>query len=248
MTALFNAGYEGYVIPFQLDEAALRWMIESFDIDLDASRVAVRDGEHAGFANLALRGDQAWIGGIGVIPTARRHGIAEQLMRAVHEEALARGVSKVWLEVIEQNDAAFKLYEKLGYDVVREVEVWTLSADVPNGSAREVEAGEVHARIRALRNGREPWQRADETLDHLRDVRGLETNAGAALFRMTGVAQLLQITGADSEELLRTLRQRGTVSMLNLPAGDPVADSLRALGASVAVRQREMVLDLQDRG
>jgi ribosomal protein S18 acetylase RimI-like enzyme len=245
MTSLFNAGYEGYVIPFQLDEAALRWMIESFDIDLDASRVALRDGEPAGFANLALRGDQAWIGGVGVIATARRHGIAEQLMRAVHEEARARGVAKMWLEVIEQNDAAYKLYEKLGYDVVREVEVWTLSADVANGSAHEVAAGEAHARIRALRNGREPWQRADETLEHLGDVRGLETAAGAALFRMTGVAQLLQITAADSEELLRTLRQHGTVSMLNLPVDDPVADSLRALGASIAVRQREMVLDLQ---
>jgi GNAT superfamily N-acetyltransferase len=248
MAALFNAGYEGYVIPFQLDETALRWMIESFDIDLDASRVALRDGEPAGFANLALRGDQAWIGGVGVIVAARRHGIAEQLMRAVHEEARARGIAKVWLEVIEQNDAAFDLYEKLGYDVVREVEVWTLSAEVANGSAHEVAAGEAHARIRALRNGREPWQRADETLEHLGDVRGLETDAGAALFRMTGVAQLLQITAVHSEELLRTLRQHGTVSMLNLPADDPVADSFRALGASVAVRQYEMVLDLQNRG
>ena len=154
----------------------------------------------------------------------------------------------MWLEVIEQNEGAFKLYEKLGYDVVREVEVWTLSADVPGGSAREVAVGEAHARIRALRSGREPWQRADETVQHLGDTRGIETAAGAALFRVTGVVQLLQITAADSEELLRTLRQHGTVSMLNLPAADPVADSLRALGASVAVRQREMVLDLQRPG
>jgi hypothetical protein len=34
------------------------------------------------------------------------------------------------------------------------------------------------------------------------------------------------------------------VSVLNLPADDPAADSLRALGASIAVRQREMGLNL----
>jgi len=59
--------------------------------------------------------------------------------------------------------------------------------------------------------------------------------------------QVQQIAGDDSDELLRTLRGHGTVSVLNLPADDPAADSLRSLGASVAVRQREMVLGLERR-
>jgi hypothetical protein len=42
LAALFNAGYEGYVIPFRLDEAALGSMITVFDIDRDASVVASR--------------------------------------------------------------------------------------------------------------------------------------------------------------------------------------------------------------
>jgi GNAT superfamily N-acetyltransferase len=242
LTALFNAGYEGYVIPFHLDESAFRWMVDSFDIDLDASRVASRDGEPAGFANLALRGDQAWIGGVGVVAAARRQGLGEQLMRALHDEARRRGVTRVWLEVIDQNEGAFRLYEKLGYEVVREVEVWTLSAATPAGSARDVCPAEAHARVRDLRPGREPWQRADETVEHLDDLRGIETDAGAAVFRVTGVVQLLQIAGADSEELLRTLRRNGTVRVLNLPADDPAADAFRALGGSVIVRQHEMVL------
>jgi ribosomal protein S18 acetylase RimI-like enzyme len=247
-TTLFNASYEGYVIPFHLDEAALRWMVDSFDIDRDASCVAFRDDEPVGFANLARRGDQAWIGGVGVVAPARRQGLGEQLMLAVHEEARKRGVAKVWLEVIEQNEAAFLLYEKLGYEVAREVEVWTLSGEVPVGSARPIAAPDAHSRTRALRQGREPWQRADETLAHFDDMRGLETEAGAALFRVTGVVQLLQIAGGDSEELLRALRGEGTVSVLNLPVDDPAANSLRALGATPVVRQREMVLDLEPQG
>jgi ribosomal protein S18 acetylase RimI-like enzyme len=248
LTTLFNAGYEGYLIPFHVDEDALRWMTESFDIDLDASRVAIRDGEPTGFANLALRGDEAWIGGVGVVTAARRQGLGEQLMLAVHEEAERRGVAKIWLEVIEENDAAYRLYLKLGYDFVREVEVWSLSAEVPAGAAREIPVAQAHARIRELRTGREPWQRADETLGHFADVRGLETDAGAALFRVSGAVQVLQIAGGDSDELLRTLRGHGTVSVLNLPADDPAAESLSKLGATPRVRQREMVLSLEPRG
>jgi ribosomal protein S18 acetylase RimI-like enzyme len=245
LAALFNAAYEGYVIPFHLDETVLRFMIDSFDIDPDASRVAFSDGDAVGLGNLALRSDQGWIGGVGVIAAARRQGVGEMLMRALHDEAAARGVTSVWLEVIEQNESAFRLYEKLGYRLVREVEVWSLSDEVPEGTAREVSPAQAKARVRELGRAREPWQRADGTLDHYDDVRGLETASGAALFRVSSVVQLLQIAGGDSEELLKTLRAHGTVSVLNLPADDPAADALRALGATRAVRQREMVLDLQ---
>ena len=169
-------------------------------------------------------------------------------MRALHDEAATHGVTNVWLEVIEQNEAAYRLYEKLGYRLVREVEVWSLPADSSHGSAREVPAADAHARVRVLRHARDPWQRADGTLEHYDDLRGLETDTGAAVFRVAGVVQLLQIAGDGSEELLRTLRGHGTVSVLNLPADDAAAESLRALGAAATVRQREMVLDLQNRG
>ena len=245
---LFNAAYEGYVIPFRLDKAGLQFMTDAFDLDLDASRIAFRDGEPVGLGNLGLRGDQAWVGGVGVIASARRQGIGETLMHGLHDEAAARGVTQVWLEVIEQNESAFRLYEKLAYRIVREVEVWSLSDKVPEGTAREVPTAQAHARVRELRHAHEPWQRADATIDHYDDVRGVETESGAALFRVSSVVQLLQIAGDDSEELVRTLRGHGTVSVLNLPADDPAADSLRTLGATPTVRQREMVLDLPTRG
>jgi hypothetical protein len=37
---LFNAAYEGYLLPFHLDEQQLAAMDEAFDLDLDASRIA----------------------------------------------------------------------------------------------------------------------------------------------------------------------------------------------------------------
>jgi hypothetical protein len=169
-------------------------------------------------------------------------------MHALHAAAAERGVTDVWLEVIDQNDAAFRLYERLGYRIVRDVEVWSLPAGPAGGSAREVDAPRARARIAELRTTREPWQRADATLEHYDDLHGLEADGGAAVFRAAATVQLQQIAGNDAEELLLTLRGRGDVTLLNLPVDDPAAEALHALGAAVRVRQREMVLKIQPRG
>jgi len=237
---LFTAAYEGYLMPMHVDESALRWMQEKFDFDLDASRVAYRDGEPVGLANLAVRGRDAWIGGVGVVASARRAGVGEALMHAVHEEARSRDVERVWLEVIVENTGAFALYEKLGYEVVQDVEVWTLPAAEGDPAGREVPAAEARAQ---LPERHEPWQRADGTLAHYDDVRGLITDAGAMLFCVRSSAQLQQYTG-EPELLLRALRTFGDVYVLNLPADDPAAAVLRELGGSVSVRQHEMLLEL----
>ena len=238
---LLTAAYAGYAVPMHVDEAALTWMEEKFDFDLDACRVAFRDGEPVGLANLAVRNRDAWIGGLGVVPSARRDGVGETLMRAVQEDARGRGVERVWLEVIVGNAAAVALYEKLGYERVRDLEVWTLpAADDDAAGAREVSADEAK---RLIGSTREPWQRADATLAHYDDLRGLVTDTGAMLFCVRSTAQLQQYAG-DPEPLLRALRSFKDVYVLNLPADDPAAALLRELGGSVAVRQHEMALQL----
>jgi ribosomal protein S18 acetylase RimI-like enzyme len=239
---LFTAAYEGYVVPMLIDEASLAWMQEKFDFDLDASRIAYRDGDPVGLANLAVRGQEAWIGGVGVVASARRAGVGEALMRAVHEEARSRGVERVWLEVIVENRSAFALYEKLGYEVVQEVEVWTLPAAEGEHAGREVPVSEVKAQ---LPERHVPWQRADGTLSHYEDVRGLVTESGAMLFCVRSSAQLQEYAG-EPEPLLRALSTFGDVYVLNLPVDDPAAAVLRELGGSVSVRQHEMLLELSE--
>lgn len=240
LAALFNSAYEGYLIPFHIDEATVRMMTDAYDLDRDASRVAFRDGEPVGLANLGVRGEEGWVGGIGVVAAARRSGVGEALMRALHEQARELGIKRVWLEVIVENTGAFALYEKLGYRTVRDVEVWSLPQAAGESDAQEVSASDAAARLGAQR---EPWQRADETVANYDDARGLVTDSGAAIFRAKTAVQLLQFSG-DAEPLLRFLRNLGDVSLLNLPADDPAALVLRDLGAAVVVRQHEMVLEL----
>jgi GNAT superfamily N-acetyltransferase len=239
--ALFNTAYEGYLVPFHIDEQQLEFMDDVFDLDLDASRIAFRDGKPVGLGNLGVRAADAWIGGVGVVAGARRSGVGEALMRALHEQARERGVRCVWLEVIVENTGALALYEKLGYEHAQDVEVWTLPAAEGDHASREVPVAEAKAQ---LPGRHQPWQRADGTLAHYDDVRGLVTDSGAMLFCVRSTTAQLQQYAGDPEPLLRALRTFKDVQILNLPADDPAAAVLRELGGSVVVRQHEMVLAL----
>jgi GNAT superfamily N-acetyltransferase len=253
LAELFTASFEGYVVPMHVDEAAFTRMVDLFDLDLEASLIAVRDGRTIGLANLGIRGEQGWIGGMGVVPAERRRGVGELLMRGLHDAAKSRGVRELVLEVIDANGAAKELYAKLGYEHVRDLELWTLDAEPAATSAREVPAAVAHARVCELRHAPEPWQRADATVERLLagdpGARGLEVEAGAAVVRVTphGVAvdQIAARDAAAAHDLLAAALSAGRpLRLTNLPSGDPAAEAFAALGGRVELRQHELRLAL----
>ncbi len=250
LAEIFNAGYEGYFTPFTLDEAAFRFMSTTFDDDLDASRVLVVDGEPVGICKLAIRGDRGWISGIGIAVPHRGKGLGETLLRAAIDEARSRGVRELWLEVLTPNEPAIRLYEKLGFRTVRELEVWTLAELAPgDGTAQPVPSEQAQARIRRERTEREPWQRADESVAHYEGVEALGSDRGAILFKRTDDrVSLLQGTAADEHAargLLQSLPPEvTTLHWLNGPEGDPFNAAISSLGGTCTWRQHEMVLDL----
>jgi ribosomal protein S18 acetylase RimI-like enzyme len=252
LAALFTASFEGYAVPMQVDEAAFRRMAELYDFDLDASRVALRGARAIGLVNLGVRPPAGWIGGMGVVPDERRRGVGEQLMRGVHESARAQGLDELGLEVIESNRAAVALYEKLGYERVRELEVWTLEAGPVEPAARELAAAAAHARVRELRLSPEPWQRDDPVLERVlagEERLGLETDGGAAVVRVTDQGVVVEQiaardAGAARELLAAGLRAGRPVRLTNLPAGDPVGEAFGGLDGRLELRQLELRLEL----
>ena len=234
LAALFTAGYEGYFPPVLVDGAALASMVKAWDIDLTSSRVAVRDGEPVGVGMLGVRGDRAWIGGLGVVTAVRRTGVGRALM----EELLAEAPPEVGLEVIDQNNAAIRLYEDLGFERSRLLEVWSLAAEAPDHDVRSVEA-------RPLAQDGLPWQRADESLPA--EYERIEVDGGAALIRVNGGRVSVLQLAADGEvaalALLGAARNRGeSLQYVNVPAGDSASVALGELGATLDLRQLEMRL------
>jgi ribosomal protein S18 acetylase RimI-like enzyme len=247
LAALFTRAYEGYIVPMQIDEETLRFLVRTFDLDLDAGLVALQEGEAVGLVNLGVRGERGWIGGLGVVASARRHGVGRMLMEAVHEQARARGIRQISLEVIEGNDAALRLYQELGYEVTRWLEIGSLAAEGGGGDEHPWE--QAHARVRQLRSEPEPWQRDDDTLRHYDDLRGMVTETGAAVFRVSEDGRVIPMQFAGDEaavsQVLTSLRGKGSVNLFNIPAGDPLLGASKALGGETALRQREMVLSLE---
>ena len=251
LAAVFTASYEGYFIPFVVEETQLKYMVDVFDLDLSRSLVAV-DGERpVGLANLGRRGGRTWLGGVGVVPDHRGSGVGESLTRMLLDQAREAGAREMVLEVIVENAPAIALYEKLGFVRTREFEVLSLAAATEHSEASETDLGEGLKVVAATRGGPEPWQRADETVANLvrrgSTPRAIIVDGAAAVFSEDGDRlSLLQAAGdaASLVALAAALRSRGNVSALNFPTGEPVATALCEAGATVRLRQHEMVLPL----
>jgi len=218
---LMTRAYEGYVVPVSLDEKTFQYIVEAWDIDLARSRVAV----DAGICNLGVRGDRGWIGGLGVVPGARRHGLGRVLMESVLEVA----PPVVTLEVIEQNEAAIRLYESLGFEQTRILEVWSLP-EAPLVEARTAEPA-------PLRQRDLPWQRDDASLPA--DYERIEVDGGAMLLRGGSV---LQLDAADEDAAVALLSRGRPLQFVNVPEGDVAGAALRRLGGELTLRQYELRL------
>ncbi|MCC6652722.1 MAG: GNAT family N-acetyltransferase [Candidatus Eisenbacteria bacterium] len=266
LAALMDAVYSDYHLPMHVDLAALRFMVASFDLDLDESRVFVENGEPVAIALLGMRGGRAWIGGMGVVPAARRRGLGERAMVAVIDRARALGAREVWLEVLTQNVRAIPLYERLGFRHVRRLDVVRLTAApaAPAGvTTRAIGTDEALEFIRLHRRSEEPWQREEGSLRNwIRDALAMECTAALEGGRVTGVAvhrvaggraSILQMVSMPGREETATLAllaaafrpeaEQG-LRWLNLPQDDPASAHVLALSPEFEASQHDMRLTL----
>jgi Acetyltransferase (GNAT) family len=208
------------------------------------------------FALLGIRGPDAWIGGMATVPAHRRTGLARRMLDAAIDFAAEAGCQTVWLEVVDRNAAAVALYRARGFAPVQELAVWSLPAvEGSSAEGREVDERDAHAWIAAHREEREPWQRADGTLDRLRDagaaLRGLVLErsgavAGALVCRDGTAVSVLQAAAVDddaADALLRTAANGRALHVTNTPVEGRLSRALEGRGASVIARQHEMRLE-----
>jgi len=77
--------------------------------------VEADDGALLGWGGVMVIGPSAEILTIGVIPSARRRGLATKLLHALLDEAARRGAEECFLEVREDNTAARAFYASEGF-------------------------------------------------------------------------------------------------------------------------------------
>lgn len=119
--ALFNEGFEGYLIPMNLtmEQFIGRFGTEGLSVELS---VAAYDGDKPiGFILQGIRENNgvkiSWNGGTGIIPKYRGKGIGALLMNEAERILLENEVAVSTLEALTENEPAIKLYEKCGYEI-----------------------------------------------------------------------------------------------------------------------------------
>ena len=168
---LMTRSFEGYLVPINITEAVMHTMIRRDGIDLTASRVLTKDGEPVGIAFIARRGWTSRLAAMGITMNVRKDGAGTWTMEQLIAEAKSRGDREMLLEVIEQNTAGVKLYEKVGFKKMRRLVGYKLDttsspAAVPGGDValEEIDIRELARTVTYHGLKDLPWQLSGATI------------------------------------------------------------------------------------
>lgn len=100
---------------FPPEQALVRRRIIERIAERTAFVLAVRDGAAASVALGVVDGDWLGVFCVSTLPEYRRQGLARATLRALLQWGAARGATRTYLQVMEENSVARRLYGSAGY-------------------------------------------------------------------------------------------------------------------------------------
>lgn len=267
VVSIFNAGYEGYIIPVNVTTDWMTQNLKQNDTQLALSTIALVDDEPAGICLLAKRGTDGWINAIGITPPFRRQGIGRALMTHTFEVARANGIENLQLEFIIGNDNAQALYESLGFKITRKLlilvrEPAEIDSTSPTPSDYDIQPADGDSCLQhynAFHQIANPWQRAKPSL-HVSSkdaVCWVATKDGEVqayvMVRIIGENIIIMDAASAPTQLdalhallihLHTVNPQHTTRFVNLPDNDPSLSLFERLGYKETMAQYEMAIAL----
>src|SRR5215207_4737886 len=151
---LLTRGFEGYLVPINISVPVLLTMMRRDGIDLNETRILHKEDEPIGVALIARRGWTSRLAAMGILSSARKSGAGTWAMEKLIQEARARDDQEMLLEVITQNTAGVKLYEKVGFKKIRKLLGYKLENPQPapgddGNELQEVDIQEVAKMVTA---------------------------------------------------------------------------------------------------
>ena len=262
LAAAFTAAFSGYFYPMTLTAEQLSRRVRFEHLDILRSLLAYDDdvGELVGMAMLGVRQETGWVGGFGMTETYRGRGWARELMTALIAEARGLALGQLKLEVLTQNVAAIRLYERAGMKIARDLLIFERQEDAPSPSQnvaplKEAAPSELLQHFRRLHLKPAAWQRDLSALLVMDGLRGLYLGARArpdayALLRSWpgGLTYIVDLAAAGKEEadaLCAALAHvAGRLRIINEPEGSHFCAALASHNFVQTERQHEMVMNL----
>ena len=244
-SAMLDA-FSDYIVPFQPDADTFKAALSTRGFDPEASFVAVEDGEVIGFWNVGTRSTKRYLIGSGTRVGHRGRGMASRLGMAALHAAENAEIKSFWLEVIEGNTGAERLYRKLGFDVARKLDCYRLDHPSPERSSCKLSGfGTVADVIQRYSTSEPAWQNTTETISGLQLTSFLHEKGGAIIGAGGLVHQIAASELSALEDLLAAAATVGSLTLVNVDSADSALCSLlQALGAHRFIVQSEMRLSL----
>lgn len=239
--ALLDA-FSDYIVPLQPSLAQFETLLNSRGFDADASMVACNGGEIAAFWNVASRASKAYLITSGTRVAHRGKGLAGQLGEASIAVAKYQGVNSFWLEVIEGNSSAERLYGRLGFKVERKLDYYTLKHPTPELSGcRRVDWPTCSSTLQRFSSWQPSWQNSNETIAGTPLTCFLHDHGAAAVGQGGLIHQIAAKTTDSLHRLLAAAATHGRLRLINMDSADQMLrTTLEALGAELILRQSEM--------
>ena len=121
LTDAYNHTRVDYLVPMPMNVKRLHEYVETYDVDMNASAVALDGNEMLGLAMLGARQGRSWITRLGVIQRNRRRGTGQILVSHLIEQARRKEANYIIIEVIDNNTPAHNLFVKNGFTETRKL-------------------------------------------------------------------------------------------------------------------------------
>jgi ribosomal protein S18 acetylase RimI-like enzyme len=268
VTEVFNLAFSDYVVPVKLTEQELNNLFIQRHVDLKRSLGVFANDEMIGFTvngfGLWNNAETVYDIGTGVLPSFRRQKIAEKMFEFMIPYFQKQGIRQYLLEVITENEKAFKLYKKLGFETTRKVSLIKseniFESNLPIPKSLEVyEISEPDWNLLpAFWDGKPTWQNSVESIaatiprkTYLAAFSDKKCVGYTAFSAAKGVIAQFAVDpkhrrkGVGSAlltELQKYIGKDKTISVLNLDVEIETAfEFLKKRGFSEAVSQFEMI-------
>ena len=169
LVKLLNLGFEDYLVPIQFSLPQFLTMVRKDSIDLTTSRILLADDEPSGIALIARRGWTSRLAAMGILQAMRGKGAGSWFMEKLIDEARERSDHEIVLEVIEQNEAAVRLYQKYGFQTIRRLIGFSRTDAMQTNTIdlQEIDLRTAGSLISMYGLRDLPWQLSAETIAHL---------------------------------------------------------------------------------
>lgn len=259
--------------PASWSEDQLKKMLVRRGYDASLSFGAFENGELASFT---LNGIGRWNGkrtaydtGTGTIPDFRGKGLAGKIFKFALPHLRKAGITQYLLEVLQNNETAFKIYSELGFRVTREFNYYVADSNysapkdskLPTGLSFRPIANDTDDMINDMNDLQPSWQNSPDSIKRSETtftkmgVWDDQTMVAAGIIEpSSGDIPLLvvkeshrrnKIGSALLAELLK-LNQNPTFKIVNIDNSfAPAVLFLENLGIDLTGKQFEMLLDLE---